>query len=86
MVIGATLINVPIYINDRIIGHIDIIRQDDESGRDKDAMNTYRAEVYEGKKFDMQLKGSFFLQHRYGDGAIELVRKVLNDYAHRVGK
>ena len=80
------MINVPIYINDRIIGHIDIIRQDDDhsNGRNPDGMNEYRAEVYEGTKYNMQLKFSYHLQHRYGDGAFELVRKVLNDTAHRI--
>lgn len=80
------MINVPIYINDRIIGHIAVKRQDDENGRDPQAVNIYRAEVFEGKKFDMQLKFAYTLHHRYGEGAFELIRKVLNDYAHRVGK
>ena len=67
---------VPIYVNETVIGSITCVRI--AGGMNKDDVNEYKVEVVENaEKLYFAKHYNFNLDHRYGDGALILIRKVL---------
>ena len=66
----------PLFVNDRKIGVVTAIRR--EGDNNPDSINVYEYEVdrYNGNIHMVLARGT--LDHRYGDGAFELMRKILS--------
>ena len=71
-------------VNGEAIGHFKAQRRPDDNGADPDALNTYDIciddyGVYEddGTVTRPSSRSTFSIEHHYGDGAWELVRKAI---------
>lgn len=74
-------LHVTLTINDEPIGSISITRQHDDNVTDIESTNWYRWYYYEGGRH--LARGH--IDHRYGDGAVILASKVLNEITDRMG-
>lgn len=66
----------PLYINDHKIGTVTAIRR--SGGGNPDDINMYEWEAYSTNRGNEFTQATGMIEHRYGDGAFELMRKILS--------